>query len=152
MKTPKTNLTKKELLSLPFRFDVFGSATPITRAEFIADQTAHAEKLRQAILADSGANDALKLLAADQTQWQMGWLAALESAGLLRPENEAPPIRNDVKVVSLTATLATGILVGKAGSEYTTQQDLLAFFAKVQAWYGDTARYSGDPQAQKGAY
>ncbi|WP_410472980.1 hypothetical protein ACGTJS_04805 [Faucicola mancuniensis] len=145
----KTNLTKKELLSLPFRFDVFGSATPITRAEFIADQTAHAEKLRQAILADSGANDALKLLAADQTQWQMGWLAALESAGLLRPENEAPPIRNDVKVVSLTATLATGILVGKAGSEYTTQQDLLAFFAKVQAWYGDTARYSGDPQAQK---
>lgn len=71
----KTNLTKKELLSLPFRFDVFGTATPLTRAEFVAEQIVHAQKLRQAILADDKANDALKLLAAEENQCKMvGWL------------------------------------------------------------------------------
>ena len=46
--------------------------------------------------------------------------------------------------MSLNATLATGILLGKAGDSYRTQADLLGFFTKVQQWYGDTARYAGD--------
>ncbi|MES2942355.1 MAG: hypothetical protein V4772_05745, partial [Pseudomonadota bacterium] len=74
-------------------------------------------------------------------------LGALEAAGLLRPLDEAPPIRTNPKVVSLNATLASGILLGKGGETYKTQADILGFFNKVQQWYGDTARYAGDASA-----
>jgi hypothetical protein len=49
---PETHLTDLEALAMPFRFNVFAAATPITRDEFIADQILHAQKLRQAILAE----------------------------------------------------------------------------------------------------
>ena len=140
------HVEKLEWLAMPFRFDTLGAATPLTRDEFIADQSAHAKKLRTAILADTTAPSALGVLASDEGQWVQGWLAALETAGLLRPAAEAPPIRLDTKVLSLNATLATGILLAKAGDAYRTQADLLGFFAKVQQWYGDTARWAGDPK------
>ena len=105
--------------------------------------------MRDAILADAQAPSGLSTLAADQDQWVTGWLGALESAGLLRPLDEAPPIRENPKVVSLNATLATGILLSKAGESYRTQADILGFFAKVQQWYGDTAKYAGDPDAAR---
>jgi subtilase family serine protease len=141
------HLTKLEILSMPFRFNVVGAATPITRDEFIADQTQHATRLRTAILADTQAPTSLSTLAADEAQWVAGWLGALEAAGLLRPLEEAAPIRENPKVVSLNATLASGILLSKAGDSYRTQADILGFFAKVQQWYGDTARYAGDAGA-----
>ncbi len=147
-KEPGVHITDKEGLAMPFRFDVFGSATPLTRDEFIADQLAHAKALRTAILADTTAPDALQVLAADETQWAQGWLAALETAGLLRAADEAPPIRTDEKVMSLNATLSSGILLSKAGDSYRTQADILGFFAKVQTWYGDTARWAADSQAR----
>ncbi|MFN4116304.1 MAG: hypothetical protein ACK4F7_07375, partial [Inhella sp.] len=140
-------LTKEEALALPFRFDTLGAATPLTRAEFMADQSAHAKRLRAAILADSNASQPLAVLAADEAQWVQSWLAALEVAGLLRPVDDAPPIRQHELVLSLNATLASGILLGKGGDSYRTQADLLGFFAQVQAWYGDTARYAGDANA-----
>ncbi|MCM8597201.1 MAG: putative Ig domain-containing protein, partial [Candidatus Accumulibacter sp.] len=146
---PEEHLGKLEALALPFRFDVAGAATPLTREEFIADQTRHARELRAAILADPAAPPGLAALAADAGQWQEGWLAALEAAGILRPVAEAPPIRENAKVMSLNATLATGILLGKGGDSYRTQSDLLGFFAKVQAWYGDTAQYAGDASAAR---
>jgi hypothetical protein len=146
---PEEHITKLEALSMPFRFDTLGAVTPLTRDEFIADQTAHAKRLRTAILADATASSTLGVLAADEAQWVQGWLAALEVAGLLRPADEAPPIRNDELVLSLNATLATGILLGRGGENYRTQADLLGFFAQVQTWYGDTARYAGDTQATK---
>ncbi|MFO1403439.1 MAG: CARDB domain-containing protein [Azonexus sp.] len=145
----QTHLTKLEALAMPFRFNVVGTATPLTRDEFIADQTVHAKRLRSAILADTSAPANLSALAADEGQWVAGWLGALESAGLLRPLNEAPPIRDNPEVLSLNATLATGILLSKGGDSYRTQADILGFFAKVQQWYGDTARYGGDPNAAK---
>ncbi|HNN85589.1 MAG TPA: CARDB domain-containing protein, partial [Accumulibacter sp.] len=144
-----THISKLEALAMPFRFNVAGAATPLTRDEFIADQTAHAKRLRGAILADTSAPANLSALAADEGQWVTGWLGALEAAGLLRPSNEAPPIRDNPQVLSLNATLATGILLSKGGDSYRTQADLLGFFAKVQQWYGDTARYGGDPKAAK---
>ena len=144
----RDRLNEEELLSLPFQFNISGSATPLTRAEFVLDQTEHAKKLRAAILADKSAGEILQLLAADESQWVEGWLAALETAGLLRPENEAAPIRFSPEVVSLNATLATGILLSKAGEEYRTQADILSFFAKVQEWYGDTALHAGDKKAK----
>ena len=88
---PETHISKLEALSMPFRFDTLGAATPLTRDEFIADQVAHAKRLRQAILADASAPGSLAVLAADEAQWVQGWLAALEAWGLLRPVDEAPP-------------------------------------------------------------
>ena len=144
---PKVHISEKEALAIPFRFNIAGAVTPLTRDEFIAEQTAHALKLLSAILADVNAPVALSVLASDQAQWVKGWFGALEAAGLLRPLDEAPPIRNDAKVLSLNATLASGILLSKAGQNYRTQADILSFFAKVQQWYGDTARTSVDPNA-----
>ena len=67
---PKEHMTTEESLSLPFRFNIFGSATPITREEFIADQSKHAEKIRQAILIDIEASETLQLSASDKDQWE----------------------------------------------------------------------------------
>ena len=75
---PEEHITKLEVLSMPFRFDTLGAATPLTRAEFVAEQAAHAKALRTAILADAAAPNALAVLAADEAQWVDGWLAALE--------------------------------------------------------------------------
>lgn len=146
-KEPNEHITKLENLAIPFRFNIVGAATPLTRDEFIAEQTAYAEQLRLAILADPEAPASLDVLASDASQWVQGWLGALETAGLLRPVDQAPPIRLDPKVISLNATLATGILLSRAGDTYQTQADILGFFAQVQAWYGDTAKWAGDPAA-----
>ena len=81
-----------------------------------------------------------------------GWLGALEAAGLLRPADQAAPVLKSAAVLSLNATLATGILLSRAGDSYRTQADILGFFAKVQQWYGDTARWAGDPQAKHAPY
>src|SRR5690606_33136288 len=64
------------------------------------------------------------------------YLAALEDAGLLRPEGEVPPIRTQAHIVSLMATLASGILYGPAGSEIRSNGDYLGFFEQVRALYG----------------
>ncbi|MDK2126935.1 putative Ig domain-containing protein, partial [Parachitinimonas caeni] len=135
---PKIHLNATDNLAMPFRFNLVGAATPLTRDEFIADQLRHAEALRTAILQDAQAPIPLQVLASDKAQWGQGWLGALEAAGLLRPLDEAPPIRADGKVMSLTATLATGLLLGRGGEQYRTQADLVSFFSKVQQWYGDT--------------
>src|SRR5262249_50726191 len=78
---------------IAFKFHITASATVLTRDEFIAQQTAEAQKLRQAILADTTASTALVLLAADETAWSQLYLAALEEAGLLRPDDQAPAVR-----------------------------------------------------------
>ncbi|HEX4879001.1 MAG TPA: putative Ig domain-containing protein, partial [Limnobacter sp.] len=145
---PNEHITIMEAASLPFRFNVVAAATALTRAEFIAEQSKHARALRSAILADKDASVELQTLAADEDQWVQGWLGALEAAGMLRPADEAPPIRESTKVLSLNATLASGILLSKAGTVYKTQADIAAFFSQVQAWYGDTAKHAGDRNAK----
>ena len=107
---------------IPFRFNVVAAATPLTRDEFIAEQTAEAERLRTKVLADATANAALINLASDADAWQMGYLAALEQQGLLRPDDQAPPIRRDPKVQSLLSVLATGVLFGPAGEQVDQQR------------------------------
>ncbi|TAK53398.1 MAG: hypothetical protein EPO25_10765, partial [Gammaproteobacteria bacterium] len=125
-------------LFAPFRFNVFAAATPLTRDEFIVRQTAEALALRDAILADATASVALVNLAADADAWVASWLAALEDGGLLRPEDEAPPIRTQPKVVSTLAILGSGVLIGPAGQQVRSTADLVAFFGQVRQWYGDT--------------
>jgi hypothetical protein len=125
-------------LFAPFRFNVYAAATPMTRAEFVARQEADARALREAVLADASASTALLNLAADEDTWVSAYLAALEDGGLLRPEDEAPPIRTQPKVVSVLAVLASGVLIGPAGQQIETQADLVAFFSQVRQWYGNT--------------
>jgi subtilase family serine protease len=125
-------------LFAPFRFNVFAAATPMTRDEFVVRQTADVLAMRTAILADPTASVALINLAADEETWVQSYLAALEEAGLLRPEDEAPPIRTQPKVISTMAVLSTGVLVGPAGQEVQSPADLVAFFSQVRRWYGDT--------------
>lgn len=125
-------------LFAPFRFNVVAAATPMTRAEFVARQSADARALREAVLADATASVALRNLAADEDTWVAAYLAALEDGGLLRPEDEAPPIRTQPKVVSVVAVLSSGVLIGPAGQQIESQGDLVAFFAQVRQWYGDT--------------
>jgi len=50
---------------------------------------------------------------------------------MLRPVDQAPPIRLQAKLVSLNATLATGILLGKGGDNYKIQASILSFFNTV---------------------
>lgn len=83
-----------------FRFNILASATALTRAEFVAQQTAEALRLRDAIFNDPEAAQSLVILAADANTWTTAYLAALEEAGLLRPEEEAPPIRESAQVIS----------------------------------------------------
>jgi hypothetical protein len=103
-------------LFAPFRFNVFATATPMTRDEFLARQIRDAEVLRAKVLADPTASVALANLAADADAWDASYLGALEDGGLLRPENLAPPIRTSSKVVSTVAMLASGVLIGPPGA------------------------------------
>ncbi|MEY3475032.1 MAG: hypothetical protein RL087_1490, partial [Pseudomonadota bacterium] len=158
---------KCEVLFIPFRFNVMAAATPMTRAEFITQQRNEAARLREAILKDNADKAAalaalagvstpeadklrgelrtairslstLVNLAVDEEAWALSYLAALEEGGLLRPEDEAPPIRLDPKVVSTLAVLASGVLIGPAGQEIRSPSSLAEFFQQVHQWYGDT--------------
>ncbi|HCO96831.1 MAG TPA: hypothetical protein DIU00_23310, partial [Phycisphaerales bacterium] len=122
--------------ALAFQFHILGTATVLTGDEFVARQSAEALALREQILADENASSSLMLLAADANGWVSLYLMALEDAGLLRPEDQAPSVREDPLVVSLMATLSTGILAGPAGQEIITDGDLVGFFEKVRQWYG----------------
>jgi hypothetical protein len=78
---------------IAFQFYVTASATVLTRDEYILHQTAEALRLRDGILNDPTATPALLVLASSATDWPLAYLAALEQVGLLRPVDEAPPIR-----------------------------------------------------------
>ncbi|MFO7898428.1 MAG: CARDB domain-containing protein, partial [Planctomycetota bacterium] len=121
---------------IPFQFHLVASATAMNRAEFIDHNTDEADRLREAILADPDASPALVTLAADETTWQQLYLAGLEEAELLLPADDVPPIREHPPIVSLMATLASGIVAGPAGSEVITGGSLVGFFEKVREWYG----------------
>jgi subtilase family serine protease len=88
-------------------------------------------------IARNRASTALLTLAADSAMWRQLYLAALEDAGVLRPENGVPAARRDPLVVSSLAVLSAGILLGPAGQEYRTTGDLLEFFNQVRDWYGN---------------
>ena len=97
---------------VPFQFDINASATTLTQPEFVAQPTQQADELRAAILADSTAPTALENLAADQTTFENLYLAGLEQAGVLLPDGTTPPISQNPLIMSLMATLATGVLAG----------------------------------------
>ena len=130
-----------------FTFNIMATATPLTAAEFIAQQTQEAEQLRQAIL-----NDPDRLVVADG--------AGGECDELGRPVSDRPDpggdsaarwmsrhqVRENPLVVSMEATLAAGILAGPAGDQIITTGNLTQFFAEVRTWYGN------DPTADFALY
>ena len=120
---------------IPFQFHVVAAATTMTRGEFVAHALAQAEQLRQGVLDDPDTSAALLALAADRTTWGDLFLAALEAAGVLRPEGSLPPIRENALIQSLMSVLATGLLGGPAGDELQTG-DPLAFFDDLRRRYG----------------
>ncbi len=120
-----------------FTFNVVAAATPLTPAEYVAEQTQEAEYLRTSILADPTATQALQVLALNETSWDNLYLTALTQAGLLRPVDEPPAVHLDPDVNSMMATLAAGILAGSGGDTILTDGNLPAFFAQLQTWYGD---------------
>ena len=109
---------------IPFRFHLVAAATAMTRDEFVAHATGEAENLRRRSSrrrCGCGAVDA----GGRRDTWRDLFLASLEDGGLLRAEDDPPPIRNQEKIVSLMATLASGILIGPAGEEIAASGDLL---------------------------
>ncbi|MAE66325.1 MAG: hypothetical protein CMJ18_18805, partial [Phycisphaeraceae bacterium] len=125
---------------IAFEFHLAGAATSLTRDEFLALQAQEALDLRSAILADPDAPQALVVVAADPDAWTALYLAALEEAGLIRPEGDVPPIRENPLVVSLMAVLTAGVLAGPAGesliADAPTPTSLIELFEQVRAWYG----------------
>lgn len=136
-------LSEEDPFDVAFQFSILASATALTRQEFIDQQTAEALKLRNAILNDASASQGLVILAANADTWVKAYLAALETSGLLRPENQSPPVRQEPLVISLMATLATGILAGPEGDRITTNGDLVSFFEQVRKWYGHNSTKIG---------
>ncbi len=119
-----------------FQFPIVAAATTMTRDEFVDHAVAEAMRLREAILEDTEAASALLSIAADEATWQQLYLASLEEAGILRPEDETPPARENPRLLSLMATLSAGILIGPAGSDIRTSGDIGNFFEQIRQWYG----------------
>ncbi len=132
-----------------FAFNVQAAATPLTRDEYIAQQTQYAQTLRTNILADKTASSSLQALAADETNWTALYLQALTEAGLLRAVDEPPAVRDNPLIVGLEETLAAGILAGPAGKQIVTGGDLPTFFAQVESWYAPASTATTPYVSQK---
>ena len=86
-------LSDLELDGLKFDFYIFAAATPMTAADYVSYQTARAVDLRARILSDPAAPQALVAAATDVGQFTNFYLASLQQAGVLRPEDTPPPAR-----------------------------------------------------------
>ncbi|HND51258.1 MAG TPA: putative Ig domain-containing protein, partial [Pirellulaceae bacterium] len=141
------NLFDFELESLAFNFAIYAAATPMTADEYVAYQKAAATTAREKILADATAPSSLRAAVADAASWEAGWLAALTDAGLLRPEDEPPAIRQTAQFDSLMAVVAAGMLGAPAGATLRSSTAgataLADFFTQVRAWYGHDPAANG---------
>ncbi|MCC6235200.1 MAG: putative Ig domain-containing protein, partial [Verrucomicrobiales bacterium] len=126
-----------EIEDLEFNFFLFATVTPMSPAEYVAYQTAQAESVRQAILADSEAPQGLRVAAADASAFTSFYLASLTASGQLRAEDLPPAIRSAPQFTGSMALAAAGLL-GMAGSEaIRTGGDFESFFAQLRRWSGD---------------
>ena len=137
------DLTPGELEELSFTFYIEAAATPMTAAEYVTYQTNLADQIRTAILADSSAPAMVKLAAANQTDWEDGYLQALENTGQLRPSDMPPAALAVPAISSLMSIIGAGILGGPAGQSIIAANDLDSFFSEVLTWYGNTPGATG---------
>ncbi len=130
------NFSVLDLADLDMQFYMVAAATPMTAEEYVAYQRDEALAMREAILADEDAPSGLRVAVADADLWAEAYLAALSDAGLLRPEDEPPAIREQPEFQSLMGAITAGILGTEAGADVIADGDLVAFFDQVKAWYG----------------
>ena len=124
--------------STAFAFNIVGSATPLTTAEFIAQQTQLAATLRTNILADPTASSALQTLAADPTNWTDLYLTALTAGRPIAARRHAAASLAKPGAVQPADDLGRrhpGRAGGQANHHERQPRD---FFNQVQQWYGST--------------
>ena len=132
---------------MAFDFYVVAAATPLSTPQYVEYQTAEANRLRDAILADDDAPAGLRSIAGDRSAFVALYLQALTDIGLLRPE-DAPPVP-DGRAANTNAffTAVGGLLGGDAGSGIvadaetnlaTAEQTLGDLIEKLRAYYGHT--------------
>ena len=136
------DLTPGELEELSFTFYIEAAATPMTAAEYVTYQTNLADQIRTAILADNNAPAMLQLAAANQTDWEDGYLQALEDTGS-SPLRHAAGRPGLPAISSLMSIIGAGILGGPAGQSIIAANDLDSFFSEVLTWYGNTPGATG---------
>ena len=124
---------KCEIPFIPYRTHAYAAATTLNFDEFVAYQSQQARELRQAIIdSDDVPGSLLALGLATTNSWVDLYLTGLEQAGILRPQDQLPPVRDRQYIVSATATLASGILFGPAGTDIRSNADLLGFFEQLR--------------------
>ena len=122
---------------IPFDFSIVAASTSMTRDEFIAHVIEELEPVRAAIVNDDEAPAPLVALAADKPMWNDLYLTALVDGGILRPDDQPPPIEDRTYLVGLMTTLASGLALGPAGQQLD-EGELLGLFNHLRAWYGHT--------------
>ncbi|MCC6007963.1 MAG: tandem-95 repeat protein, partial [Rhodobacteraceae bacterium] len=129
------SLRDEERRILPFNGWVGLSATPLTRAEFVAHQSDIARALREVILDDTHANVGLQALAANEDTWVQLFLAGLEEVGVLRSDGVTPPVREAPLIASLLSSIAASATLGPIGQETTARGGAAAFFDRLVQHY-----------------
>jgi hypothetical protein len=141
---PEDILTKLELMAESYEFNIVASATALTRDQFVAEQTAYALRLRTAILADSTAPTNLAVLAADPSTWVNGWLAALETGGMLRPADQAAPITSRPTCSASSPRYSSGTATPRSTAAIRTRRpvrSIISNTAKTRTATRPTSRY-----------
>ena len=64
---------------------------------------------------------------------------------MLLPDGTTPPVTQDPLMMSVMATLATGILEGPAGSGIISGGDVSQFFSQLLNWYGNNIDQTAPP-------
>ncbi|TVR47529.1 MAG: tandem-95 repeat protein, partial [Puniceicoccaceae bacterium] len=128
------NLSDEELLQLEFDFFIYAAATPFTVEEYLDYQRARADELRQLILTDARAPQALVAPATDAAEFESLYLQALVGAGLLRSEDLPSPATTRAVFVSELALLTAGLL-GQADGAVPTGEHA-SFFEMIREWAG----------------
>ena len=145
---------------IPFRFSVFAAATTMTRDEFVTYMTNQALQLRTDIINSVGTANAapasLLALVADPTRFVNLELSALQTAGILLPQDGLAPISQQQDIQSLLSVLASGILYGPSGTAIRSTGNLLNFFDTLRTLYGNnaslTAPLAGEDPRMSDAY
>ena len=148
-------LSDYDLASLQFDYYIFAAATPMTSAEYVAYQTTRAADLRARILSDAAAPQALVAAATDAGQFTSFYLAALQQAGELRPEDTPPAARAGAAFDSNVAVMVAGLLANDTGTQLVQNSvdNLAGFFDLIRKWAGHTPdAYGGSSPPARTAY
>ncbi len=141
-----TDLVESGLLDpkeLGFKFYIYVASTPMTAQEYVGYQTSQAARIRDLLLLDVDAPRTLKTAAAEGTAWTALYLRALTDAGLLRPEDVPPAIREDARFVAGISTVAAGLLGQPGGTPVILEGSVelatgKGFLALLRRWMGET--------------